>query len=121
INDEPRIYKCERIARVTLRDERFTVPTDFDLARFQRDRLRLPTAKAGTVRLRLRGDAAEQAARWPGARKRRGAVEVSLSMAPNEWLLGWILGWGGDVEALAPSELRAAVAGRLREIAERHG
>src|SRR5262249_34552592 len=38
INDEPRVFKCERIERARLRDEKFTMPRDFNLAHFQRDR-----------------------------------------------------------------------------------
>src|SRR5262249_44716467 len=96
LNDEPRMFKCERIAGVALRVERFSVPSDFDLGIFQRDRLRLPTARTGSVRLRARGEAAARAAHWEGARKTRAGIEVSLAMAPNEWLVGWILGFGGD-------------------------
>jgi proteasome accessory factor C len=119
-NDEARIFKCERIARVEPRSERFTVPASFDLGRFQRDRLRLPTARSGSVRLRFAGEAATQAARWPGARKLRAGVEVSLEMAPNEWLVGWILHFGADVTVLEPRALREAVAGRLRALAAAH-
>jgi proteasome accessory factor C len=119
-NDEPRLFKCERIARVELRTEKFTVPADFDLGIFQRDRLRLPTARTGTVKLRATGEAAARAAQWEGAKKARGGIEVSLEMAPNEWLVGWILGFGGDVEVLAPAELREAVRDRLRAIAAAH-
>ena len=120
-NDEPRLFKCERVAGVFPRDERFSVPAGFDLHRFQRDRLRLPTARSGSLRVRFSGEAAEQAARWEGAQRRRdGTIEVALRMPPNEWLVGWILGFGGQAEAVAPPELRAAVADRLRAIAEAH-
>ena len=119
-NDEPRVFKCERIAAVELRAEKFTVPADFDLGIFHRDRLRLPTGRTGTIKLRATGERAAQAAQWEGAKKVRGAVEVSLEMAPNEWLMGWLLGFGGDLEVLAPAELRAAVRDRLKAIAEAH-
>jgi predicted DNA-binding transcriptional regulator YafY len=42
-------------------------------------------------------------------------------MAPNEWLVGWVLGLGGEAEVVAPAELCAAVKDRLRAIAEAHG
>jgi len=72
--------------------------------------------------VRFSGEAAVQAARWRGARKRPGgAVEVSLEMTPNEWLLGWLLGWGAEAEVTAPPALRQAVADRLAAIAEQHG
>jgi len=119
-NDEPRLFKCERIASVELRAEKFTVPDDFDLGIFQRDRMRLPTARTGTIKLRATGEAAARAAQWEGAKKKPGGVDVSLEMAPNEWLVGWILGFGGDVEVLAPAELRTAVWERLRAIAAVH-
>jgi proteasome accessory factor C len=119
-NDEPRVFKCERIAAVELRAEKFTVPADFDLGIFHRDRLRLPTGRTGTIKLRATGERAAQAAQWEGAKKVRGAVEVSLEMAPNEWLMGWLLGFGGDLEVLAPAELRAAVRDRLKAIASAH-
>jgi proteasome accessory factor C len=122
INDEPRVFKCERIALVELRPEKFSLPQDFSLERFQRDRLRLPTARGGRVKLRFVGEAARSAARWEGAHKvAGGAVEVSLEMAPNEWLLGWVLGFGGEATVTEPADFRAAVRDRLRAIASEHG
>jgi proteasome accessory factor C len=119
LNDEARLFKCERIASVWPQTTRFTVPRDFDLERFQRDRLRLPTARRGSVKLRFRGEAALEALHWEGARKTRdGSVDVALAMAPNEWLLGWILGFGSEVQALAPEPLVTAVRERLRALAE---
>jgi proteasome accessory factor C len=121
IHDEPRIYKCERITRVAATGGHFTVPAEFDLARFQRDRLRLPTAPKGAVKLRFFGEAAAVAATWDGARKRKdGAVEVALTMPPNERLVGWVLGWGAEVQVLAPDTLAQAVAARLGAIAAAH-
>jgi proteasome accessory factor C len=119
-HDEPRLFKCERIARVWPRADRFEVPHDFDLARFQRDRLRLPTVRRGSVTLRFSGEAAVQAAAWPEARRVGDEVEVALSMAPNEWLVGWILGFGADVTVLAPKELRETVRARLADIGQMH-
>ena len=121
VNDEPRVFKCERIGRVWPREERFSLPADFDLGRFQHDRLRLPTSRRGDILLRFSGEAAAQAARWEGARRRPGGkVEVALAMPPNEWLVGWILGFGAEAEVVRPESLRQAVAERVRAIAERH-
>src|SRR5262249_60733527 len=100
--------------------ENSRVRADCDPGISQRERLGLPTARTGLVKLRATGEAAARAAQWEGAKKARGGVEVSLEMAPNEWLVGWILGLGGDVEVLAPAELRTAVRERLRTIAADH-
>jgi predicted DNA-binding transcriptional regulator YafY len=122
INDATRIYKCERIAQVKQLDLRFEIPPDFDLDRFRKDHLKLPAGRGGRIRLRGHGESARSAAAWPDARKRPdGTVELSLKEAATEWMVTWVLGFGGDGEVLAPPELRAQVAERLSAIAEMHG
>src|SRR5262249_53009023 len=115
------IFKCERISSMTETEARFTVPRDFNLERFGASRLQLPTARRGKVRLLFRGDAALEAQRWPDARSRPGGkVELSLTVAPNEWIVGWVLGFGSECEVLAPPELRKTLADRLRGLAAAH-
>lgn len=121
INDEARIFKCERISAVDPLGERFEVPAGFDLDRFGKDKLKLPAGRRGQVRLRFRGEAARSAVHWPGAKKGTdGTVEVHVAVSASERLVSWVLRWGGDCEVLAPDSLAEAVAERFRTVVDLH-
>ncbi len=121
VHDETRIFKAERVGEVRLGEKRFVVPADFDLDVFAKSKLKLPLARKGQVRLRFHGEAARQAAGWEGAKKTpSGAVELSAQVPAGERLAAWVMSFGGDCEAVAPDELRAAVRDRLAAVAARH-
>ncbi|MEM7698846.1 MAG: WYL domain-containing protein [Verrucomicrobiota bacterium] len=75
------------------------------------------------VRIRFRGFAARVVAerRWHPTQEitpsetEPGAIEMSLQLSALEDITRWILGFGGQAEALAPDELRERLATELRE------
>ena len=47
-----------------------------------------------------------------------GRLEWRAEVAEWSEMLHWIRGWGAEVEAVAPAELRAEVAGDARRMAK---
>jgi proteasome accessory factor B len=58
-------------------------------------------------------------ARRTGVREQDGWVEVSVPLTDIPALTGMVLGFGPDVEALEPAELRAEIIARLDELVAR--
>jgi predicted DNA-binding transcriptional regulator YafY len=125
--DASRAFRVDRIesAIETGPPGSFTVPDDFDPARFVRDdpmsygddrpvraRVRVEAARAGWVAELLGEDAVEE-------RHDDGAIVVGLDVVNREALRNWVLGLLEHAEVLGPPELRADVVGWLEHLAER--
>ena len=129
LSREVRSFKVERIARATLQDTAYYLPSDFNLARYLRHSwgiwskdkvekvvLRFTPAAAGRVRESY----------WhPSQRltsERGGGVRLEVSVRGRVEIEPWILSWGADCEVLEPKDLRrsvAAVAARMAETYKR--
>ncbi len=129
-----RSYRVSRISGVTVRDERFQRPEDFDLVAYWTEAVlaygqTLPTIEA-VLRVRAQdlawlGEAMGEPS-WSTARtspdiEREGWVRVELRIESIDEARSGILRVGGAVEAVEPEELRAAVIEGARAVLERHG
>ena len=118
---ELRTYKIERIQRVELTQEAYTIPPDFDpreqLANawgiwYTQDEpvevtLRFQPRVAHRVR-ETRWHRSEQVEEQPdGSLIWRARVAAPIEM------LNWIRGWGADVEVLGPEEIRETVSKQI--------
>ncbi|WTU53222.1 WYL domain-containing protein [Streptomyces sp. NBC_00057] len=125
----PRTYRVDQILRLTVLDEKFAPPENFDLAghweRHQADfHARLHQAEA-LVRI-----APHATSHLMGAAAR--ALADSATPDPDGWIRavlpiesldhahGVFLALGENVEVLGPPELRAAVAATVRALAMRY-
>lgn len=129
-----RTYRVSRISGVTVRDERFERPDDFDLAAYWTRAIAaygqtLPTIDAV---LRVRADELGWLAEamgepsWSTARtapdpERDGSVRVELRIESINGARSGILSVGSSVEVVEPEELRTAVIDGARSVLERHG
>ncbi|WP_413752407.1 YafY family transcriptional regulator [Streptomyces sp. R-74717] len=125
----PRTYRVDQILRLTVLDEKFTPPENFDLAghweRHQADfHARLHQAEA-LVRIaphaasRLMG-AAARALADSGTPDPDGWIRAVLPVESLDHAHGVFLALGEDVEVLGPPELRAALAATVRALAMRY-
>ncbi|MFG2627333.1 helix-turn-helix transcriptional regulator [Streptomyces sp. NPDC048473] len=125
----PRTYRVDQILRLTVLDEEFTPPGNFDLAghweRHQADfHARLHQAEA-LVRIaphamsRLTG-AAARALADSGTTDPDGWVRAVLPIESLDHAHGVFLALGEDVEVLGPPELRARIAATVRALAMRY-
>jgi predicted DNA-binding transcriptional regulator YafY len=121
-----RTYRVSRMRELTVTEESFVRPDDFDLASYWR---RSQDAYARSlpsylVRLRIRGDARIRG-RWAFARSRSfsapsadGWVEAEFDTEDWEGALDLVRSLGGDVVVLAPDHLRRHVVADAHRVIE---
>lgn len=123
-----RWFRVDRIrtARKLLIAGTYAVPDDFDITEVTRSSWGIWQAgqELEEVVLRFCGEAAPRVreTEWhPSARLADlpdGGVELRLSVASELEMRPWVLGWGSQVEVIAPASLRAHVAQSMRDGAQ---
>ncbi|MFD3581175.1 helix-turn-helix transcriptional regulator [Streptomyces sp. NPDC058683] len=122
----PRTYRVDQILELTLLEEEFDRPPDFDLAAhwtaYQRDFHARLYGGGGEALVRLapgatlprgaKADAAQDADAWTVARVPIESVDHAVAE---------FLRLGADIEVLDPPELRERIARTVAELAERYG
>lgn len=127
--DKIRTFKVERISRAELLEERYTIPADFDPQARLADAWGIwyTEAEPVTVVLRFHPRVARRVkeTRWHRSEEISDQADGSLlwraQIAEPQEMLPWIRGWGGDVEVLEPKELREALMGESKRLAEMYG
>ncbi|MHB8717487.1 MAG: helix-turn-helix transcriptional regulator [Candidatus Dormibacteria bacterium] len=122
-SNEVRTFRLERFVAVRVTSQTFTVPDSFDIERAledswgiwqahprQRDHvvLRFDASVRDRVDEQLRGRNATV------SEAADGRIEARLVVSGETEMRSWVLGWGGNVEVLAPPSLRDFVAAALR-------
>jgi predicted DNA-binding transcriptional regulator YafY len=122
---EIRPFRLDRIGQARLLPSTFEVPEDFDIDALVGGSWAIWQGPGHhEVVLRFRPAAARRAREvlWhPSARStdiEDGSVEMRLIVTSELEMRQWVLGWGADVEVLAPSTLREHVAETMRRGAE---
>lgn len=123
-----RTFKLERVRAAELTDDRFSMPTEFDITEFLSSAWGIMGGE-GTVEVRLLF--APQARRrvkeslWHRSQAvldtPDGGCELRVRVNRPLEMISWVLGWGGKVEVLAPEELRQRVAEEAGKMAREYG
>ncbi|MDN3353037.1 YafY family protein [Actinomadura sp. DC4] len=125
----PRTYRVDQILEITVLEEVFDPPEDFDLAgywrgyqadfhaRLHRDEAAVRLAPAAASRLT---GAAARALAATGVEEPDGWVRAVLPIESLDHAHGRFLAMGADVEVLDPPELRERLAGTVRALAARY-
>ena len=129
----PKTFRVARVEEVTVENERFDRPDGFDLATHWAESARRFEAQRDGVDVTIRVDPASMprlreaitdvsfaSARVQGARDPDGWTHLRLRIESVEWAIGDLLRLGGDVEVLAPAEVRDGIAERSRAVAARY-
>ena len=125
-----RTLKLERILRAELRmAERYELPQDFSPANRLAGAWGIWASEepAERVVLRFSAEVAKRVreTQWHASERTRalpdGRLEWRAEVAEWREMLHWIRGWGSEVEAVAPAELREAVAEDARRMAGLYG
>ena len=122
------VLKLVRMTNVTLLDETYDVPDDFDPDEALAGSFGIVVGEEVSVRLRASPSAAPRIREMTNrgivieADTPDGGVIARLRGTLDDTgrpleLIPWILGWGADVEVLEPAEVREAVAEALRRAA----
>jgi CRISPR-associated endonuclease/helicase Cas3 len=124
-----RTFKLERIQRIELADEGYTVPEDFDPRELLAEAWGIwyTESEPVTVRLRFHPRVAHRVreTQWHPSEELDeqpdGALVWRAQVAEPQEMLPWIRGWGADVTVIAPDEIRDRIAGEARRMARSYG
>jgi CRISPR-associated endonuclease/helicase Cas3 len=121
-----RTFKLERIQRIELTEQTYTIPADFDPRAQLADAWGIWYTEAEPVEVVLRFHPRVahrvQETQWHRSEEVEEQPDGSLlwraHVAEPQEMVNWVMGWGGDVEVLAPEGLRAQMIGEARRLAE---
>jgi len=124
-----RTFKLERIQRIELTAQPYTIPEEFDPHARLADAWGIWYTEAEPVEvvLRFHPRVAHRVreTRWHRSEEVEEQLDGSLiwraRVAEPQEMLPWIRGWGADVEVVGPGELRERMAGEARRLAKVYG
>lgn len=122
--DRVTTFKIERINQATLLEERFEIPSEFDPHKLLESAWSIMYGEElREVVLRFAASKTRRVKenRWHASQRIEdlpdGGCLLRLRVAEPIEMSYWILGWGGDVEVLAPEELRQGIAQAAHKMA----
>jgi proteasome accessory factor C len=118
------LFRLDRIVTVELGTRVFGEHKGPPVARYARRNLYFESGAERDVTLRFRGNAARLARERYGARARAngdGTVSVTLKVMPGNYLLGVVLGYGGEATIEGPADVVAQLRLRVEELRQLYG
>lgn len=118
-----RTFKIERIERAELLEEQYDIPDDFDPYAYLASSWGVIDDATVEVHLRFASEVAPRVRESVWHHSQRlvdradGGCELTMTVGGIREIRSWVLGWGADVEVLAPEELRAEVAAHGQRMA----
>jgi predicted DNA-binding transcriptional regulator YafY len=124
LRDAMRTFRVDRIHDLTLREEVYTVPADFDIHQYLATESWFPAQIQ--VRMRFTAEAAIEALDEPGywdssEEQPDGSLEVTFGASDLDWATRLALGYGPRVTVLAPKELRQRVQAWASAVSDLYG
>jgi CRISPR-associated endonuclease/helicase Cas3 len=124
-----RTFKVERIERIQMLDEAYTLPQDFDPGELLSDAWGIWYTESDPVEVVLRFHPRVSSrvleTRWHRSEQVQeqedGYLLWRARVAEPQEMLPWIRGWGADCEVLEPGELRKNLAREARRLASVYG
>lgn len=119
-----RTFKLERIVSAEALDERYSIPDDFDPYAYLGSAWGVMDEVEVEVRLRFTPAVAARVKESVWHHSQRitdmpgGGCELAMRVGGIREVRAWVLGWGGDVEVLAPPALRDEVREHARRMLE---
>lgn len=110
------LFRLDRIVTVELGTRIFGEHKGPPVARYAKRNLYFESGAERDVTLRFRGNAARLARERYGSRTREnanGTVSVTLRVTPGNYLLGVVLGYGGEATIEAPADVVAQLRERI--------
>lgn len=119
-----RDFRLDRISRWQVTTATFAGHEGFSVKEFLADAIQrhelIPVKAAFPPQVMDRVRREMRCSSVSGTMTRGGWEEVELLVPSLDWLPGWLLSFGRDVEVLAPEELRQSVYELASEVARRH-
>jgi predicted DNA-binding transcriptional regulator YafY len=117
------VFAVERIRSVQLTNRRFPARPDFDFDKMRVSEFQMIWCHAKKVRLRFSPSQAPDASErtWHPSQKVTaepdGSVVMELEVGDLLEVKRWLIGWGADVQVLAPAELKCEIDADAKKIA----
>jgi proteasome accessory factor B len=121
-----RTFKLERVVAAEILDATYTIPEDFDPYVHLSAAWGVMDEVEVEVRLRFSPAVAARVKESVWHHSQRvydtpdGGCELTMRVGGITEVRAWVLGWGGDVEVLAPPALRDEVRAHARRMLERY-
>ena len=115
-----RVVQVDRIAGVTVGTRFFGEHKGPPLDRYRARHLFFQSGSERDVSVRFTGEGALLALeQWPerATRNPDGSVTVVARLSPGNYLLGWVLGYGGQAEVAGPPDVRDEMRSRVEDLA----
>jgi len=127
LRKEVRMFVLDRIKVLSVTDETYEVPGDFDLDAYMRSPFRVIHDRPVEVTVRFDKKVAGYIKEkiWHHTQKiepqKDGSILFSAEVAGSDEVKLWVLGWGKHAEILDPEFLREEIARELKASLERYG
>ena len=116
------LFEVERIRSLTLTDHPYQMPLGFDVQEYVKDALNVMRGRRIEVELLFTKKAAAwvKDKSWHPSQEvkllKDGRLKMTLKVADNEELVGWILSFGGQVNVARPQALKQRVRDEAKKI-----
>ncbi len=121
-----RTFKIERIQEAELLPEHYSIPEDFDVYKWLESSWGIIADDEVEVRLRFSPAVARRIHEsvWHHSQRLEdlpdGSTLLTMRVGGTREIKPWIMGWGPEVEVLAPPDLRAQVADDSRRMSAQY-
>src|SRR2546421_313802 len=121
-----RTFKLERVVAAEILEESYAIPDDFDPYVYLSSAWGVMDEVEVEVRLRFSPAVASRVKEsvWHHSQRTEdmpdGGCELTMRVGGIKEVRAWVLGWGGDVEVLAPPSLRDEVRAQAQRMLERY-
>lgn len=117
-----RTFKIERVVHAELLNDTYAIPDDFDPYNYLASSWSVMTEEEVEVRLCFAPAVAERVREsvWHHSQQisdtADGGCELRMLLGGTREIRAWVMGWGADVEVLAPQELRDEIAAHAQRM-----
>ena len=124
LREQIRIFRLNRIKKVTLLDKSFEIKPDFSLSNFFKDSWEIYQGEPVIVKIRFKGIGAkvvESGQHHPSEKiseSKDGSLLYEVKVNGIEEISRWILGFGENAEVLEPKELRDKMRTTIKNLSK---
>ncbi len=122
LRKDVRLFAVERIRSIALTDHPYQLPLGFNVQEYVQDALNVMRGRRIDVELLFTRKAAAwvKDKSWHPSQQSKllkdGKLKMSLKVADNDELVGWILSFGGQVRVVRPEGLRERVKDEAKKV-----
>jgi len=125
LRDRELPFRVDRIKSLRRLEAKFDVPPGFNIAKYRRAEMYIPSPRDEEVKIRF----SPEIARWLRERmppklvseQADGSLILTLRVSRPDWMVGWLLQYAEHADVLSPPSLRKRMQEACREVAGLYG